>query len=216
MKWIRFFPQERDKAASWLINFKTVLGLRALELKLDPERVAEITTFVDSMIDAHTDMVTYKKKYESARDEFKQKYRQVYTAQGGLAGFIGEIKGKPDYNDGIGAELGIIGHSVPIDYLEYKPKLKAIIRGTDDIELRFSRYYSDEVAIYGKRGNEPEFSLLATVNKSPYFDTRPNLQPGVPEVRYYKIVLKVNYKEVSRESNIAELKVWNPDNPVLN
>ena len=93
------------------------------------------------------------------------------------------LKSRPGYTEAMGDELGIIGPEAPaIDIVNIKPVLKGStvaetaivdfpVAGTDGLQLR------------SRRGTETEFTFLANDTHPPYHDTRPKLDPALPEKR---------------------------------
>lgn len=209
MKFLRFLPRSRAKQAVWMEHFRSTLPQYSAELKLDPEHMAWVNDFTQRFITCHNNLVTYRKKFESARDELRQLQREIFSVQGGLGGLISVIKSKPSYTDGIGAGLGIVGHSIPVIYDEYSPWFILRIRGENCVEVCFRRHYADAVNIYSRRGTEESFSFLARTSVSPYMDTRPNINPEVPEIRDYRICLVRNYETIGRLSDIKRIIIYN-------
>ena len=63
-------------------------------------------------------------------------------------------------------------------------KLKSLLSSVVRIDWRKGKF--DGVLVYSKRGDEVEWTLLDRDNYSPYIDTRPPLEAGKPEIRYYR------------------------------
>ena len=54
------------------------------------------------------------------------------------------------------------------------------------VQLRFAKRGFTGALISCRRGEESGFTLLSKQLSSPLLDARPNLVPGVPELRYYQ------------------------------
>lgn len=206
MKWNHFVPRKQGQAVVWLENFNSKFVDYAVGLRMSPERVASIKSSVTGVIDNYREMYAAITYCASCRKAFQQNFKILISGQGGLNDFIAEIKSQPGYHAGIGADLGIVGHAIEVDYVNHQPDLKAV-RGRDEVAIHFKIHYAQAAAIYSRRGGEENFTLLGISHKSPFYDKRTNIQEGVPEMRNYRIVLMENDMQVSKLSNIVEVKM---------
>ena len=65
----------------------------------------------------------------------------------------------------------------------------------------FSKYNSDGVNIYTKRGDDADWVLLVRATISPFIDVRPLLERGKPELRHYCVTYVLKDKEIGLYSN---------------
>lgn len=100
--------------------------------------------------------------------------------------FVQTIKSAPDYTEGIGLLMGIVGQEDTIDHPFPELSLK-IEQGPacQCVRIRFKKWDNYAVALYSKRGTT-DWELLGIASESPYSDERPLLVAGQPEVRSYR------------------------------
>ena len=111
------------------------------------------------------------------------------------------IKARSSYNDGQGAQLGIVGARDSHDLSTSHPELSGIDQTDGVVILNFSKYNSDGVNIYSKRDNDADWVLLTRAIISPFVDARPLLQLGKPELRYYCATYILKDKEIGNYSD---------------
>ena len=100
---------------------------------------------------------------------------------------IARIKNSPGYNGYIGNELGIISTPDTTDHpwpefslgFEHGPEVHRV-------SISFTKYGHDGVWIEG-RINNGEWLSLGADNSKPHYDTRPLIDPNLPEVREYRL-----------------------------
>jgi hypothetical protein len=100
---------------------------------------------------------------------------------------IARIKNSPGYNDYIGNELGIIAIPDTTDHpwpefslsFEQGPEVHRV-------SISFTKYGHDGVWIES-RINNGEWLALGADNSKPHYDTRPLIDPALPEVREYRL-----------------------------
>lgn len=116
------------------------------------------------------------------------------------------LKANANYDETIGLDLKTIGATIVVDYSAYKPILKLGLSALG-LFVKFSKKGTDSIHLYCKRGSETEFTLLATISKASYVDTRANLIAGQPETRNYQAVFVVGDKVVGLMSNVASMSI---------
>ena len=100
---------------------------------------------------------------------------------------IAGIKSRLDFNDYIGTELGIIGSGVTTEHpwpefslnYEHGPEMRRV-------SIHFTKYGPDGGWIES-RINTGEWVALGADNSKPHYDTRPLIDPALPEVREYRL-----------------------------
>ena len=116
------------------------------------------------------------------------------------------LKANANYDEVIGKDLKTIGETIVVDFSTYRPLLKLALNGLY-INLKYQIKGTDAIHLYSKRGAETEFTLLATISKGSYIDTRANLIAGQPETRNYQAWYVVNDVVVGLISAVATMSV---------
>ncbi|MFI3221475.1 MAG: hypothetical protein QX191_00405 [Methylococcaceae bacterium] len=111
------------------------------------------------------------------------------------------IKARASYSEGQGAHFGIIGRKDSHDLSSSRPELSGIDHTDGVVTLTFSKYNSDGVNIYTKRGDDADWVLLVRATISPFIDVRPLLERGKPELRHYCVTYVLKDKEIGLYSN---------------
>lgn len=104
------------------------------------------------------------------------------------------IRPHPAMTEAIAEDLGIIGPEITL--LTKPENVAAVARPHSEVETTYSKGTFAGVAVYGKRGDETTWTLLAIDTNSPYIDTRPPLVAGQPETRTYRFRLYDGDEEV--------------------
>ena len=86
---------------------------------------------------------------------------------------VRQIKARSDYNEGQGAQLGIVGPERTQDLATSHPDLSGIDQTGGRVALSFTKYKSDGINIYCQRENDIDWVLLARATVSPFLDNRP-------------------------------------------
>lgn len=117
---------------------------------------------------------------------------------------VRRIKASPAYTVGMGEDLGIhADDSVPVIT---SPELKLKMEG-GNIVISFKKGAAQGIKLYSKRGSETTFTFLAVDTRSPYVDTRPNLEEGVPEKREFYAFYIVADEQVGTKSATVSITV---------
>lgn len=88
------------------------------------------------------------------------------------------------------------------------PRSARILTATvldDRVHLSFQIGLADGITLFSRRGSEPDFSPIAEDDPSPVVDARPKLDPGQPETRVYRAVLRYSSSENRQFSNEVRL-----------
>jgi hypothetical protein len=117
---------------------------------------------------------------------------------------VRRIKAHPAYSTGMGKDLGI--HIDTVSAAPAAPGLRLRFEGGKP-HVRFTKKGMHGIYLYGRRGAEEKFTLLATVTRSPYIDQRPNLEADVPEKREYHAFYMMNDRVAGVKSPVAQLVV---------
>jgi hypothetical protein len=104
-----------------------------------------------------------------------------------LRALVQRLKTHPAYTESIGTDLGVIGAAVTAPTTTPKPSATATAEPGSTVRIDWVKSGFDGVLVEGQRGEETVWATLGTDLQSPYIDTRASLQPGVPEVRRYRL-----------------------------
>jgi hypothetical protein len=102
------------------------------------------------------------------------------------------------------AVLKLRGADASFDPATYKPVLKVAIEA-GLIKISFKKAGVDGVAVYCRLRGTSSWRRIGTDTSSPYFDTAPLAQPGVPEVREYMGRGMVGDGEIGLDSDIVSI-----------
>ncbi len=116
----------------------------------------------------------------------------------------GQIKKNALFTEAYGISLGIIGADVITHFATAQPGLSLSLEG-GHVHIKYAFQHTDGLYLFSMRGTETEFTLLATITKNTYNDTRPNLVVGVPEKRQYRAFYMVADVMVGIESAVVSI-----------
>jgi hypothetical protein len=179
-------PHNDDQFADWTDTLKTAATEIGTRLGFTTEVLASITTQCGNFRTALNNHHTAHNEAEAVTREKENQRQLVETFFRALAQ---TTKHNPACTDADLERLGIKAPEPPPGEGESapaQPKLTAKAQPRFEVHVGFRKGDADDEAIYSRRGNEPDFSLLATDTHSPYVDNRPPLVAGQPEVRDYK------------------------------
>jgi hypothetical protein len=195
-----FIPQNEGQLILWLGNFQNKFTTtHAATLGYTP---AQITAISDSC----TALVTALNAVEAAKTALRNAVESKDTVKFDSLGFlrteIRKIKTNDAFTDAMGKDLGIIGSPEDMDAESMKPKLSGeAFPGY--VRLKFTKKGLDGVNIYTRLKGQSQWTFLARDTVSPYDDTRPLSQTGVPETREYMCIGVIDDTEVGQQSDIV-------------
>ena len=118
------------------------------------------------------------------------------------------IKAHPRYSDALGKELGIVGTgTAPGANPLAKPSVSTTTAGANTVDVAFVKNGYEAVLLESQRGTETAWTPLGNVRYSPHRDARPNLAPGVPDVRRYRAIYLVKDKITGQYSDTVTITV---------
>jgi hypothetical protein len=101
--------------------------------------------------------------------------------------------------------LKLKGTEHTVDLTALKPVLSDVRVG-NNIAIKFAKPTPvDAIKLYCKRVGDTDFVWIGTNTHSPAADSRPRLDPAVPEVRQYRAIYLVKDVEVGRTSSVLEV-----------
>ena len=190
-----FVPTSDNDLLVWVDHFISQIStdkeLAAVDLAALTAAKADLHTKIDHLNDASA----HAKQATADKNECRNHIVNLIRAE------ARRIKARASYNDGLGAQLGIVGTRESHDLSNSHPELSGIDQTDGVVILTFSKYNSDGVNIYSKRDNDTDWVLLNRASISPFIDTRPLLQAGKPELRHYCAIYIFKDKEIGHYSD---------------
>jgi hypothetical protein len=222
-----FIPQGYAEKIGWAQNFRDKFPQIAEAHNFNDEETAMVHAACESIIFA-INLAYQAKRFSQACTTFRNtqvKSKQtkvgliqkipVFTAArvpetlappdalGYLQKVIRRLKAQSNYERSTGVNLRIVSMPRTAPSLtDAMPKGKLISLPNSVVRIDWKKGKFHGVAIYSKRGDETDWTLLDKDNYSPYIDTRPPLEAGKPEIRYYKFVYLYEDKRVGTFSPI--------------
>lgn len=202
----RYMPRADGDLLVWLDNFSKQLatygnpvGLDAAAIKALQDKCTAITTAVGETERAYAGWRAAVAHAAAVKD-------------GGLKAVVAAVEHldtHPGCTNAIRAALGITApqaaeQSVALGAYKVPFKLEGL---PGRVVIKWRKGVLDGVNVYGQRGGETDWMLLARDNRSPYDDLRPPMQPGMSEVRRYRLVGVVDDREVTPPSDIASISI---------
>ena len=204
-----YFPKSEANRVIWLSNFNTKLQIHGTALTIDPTEQALTITDINYYI--WLLQTWYPSIQQSAFEAtaFKNIIGNgpsapictlpVHSAIVAptaipipgvltrLFNLIARIKIGTGYTESIGLDLGIVGGLDATEHLT--PEYTVVTeRGAliEQASISFTKYGHDGVSIDGRR-NQGDWEFLAISMLKPWLDTRPLLDPLLPEIREYRL-----------------------------
>jgi hypothetical protein len=118
-----------------------------------------------------------------------------------IAKIVQQIKGKSNYTDAIGKDLGIIGAEQIVDQPNMKPVLALVLKG-GHVEVQWAKGHSDGIRIEADKGSGWQFLAVDTIPN--YTDTAPIAAPGTWK---YRAMYFISDEPVGQWSDVAGITV---------
>lgn len=199
-----YIPDSAGDLDAFEENLVNKLAVHAPVLGLDMDEVAQVTQIINDHRAAFTNMVSKKAESKSATENNNNSRDRALSEIRRLAQ---QIKSAKTYTTGIGDDLGIIGSDKTNNISsQLKPTLKATVDGHEVI-IKFRKNGTDGIKIYGRRGNETEFTFLAVDTSSPYNDTREKIEKGKPEQREYYAYYFEADSDIGQASDVLKVVI---------
>ena len=177
-----FIPKRDGDFDSFEENFLDKYPVIATALGINAAEQTDTINIITDHRTAYTTMVSKKAEKIAAVQYNTDKKKTAITE---IRRAAKNLKSRPDYTEAQGDELGIYGPESPdIDTVNIKPILEGSTVGETAV-VNFELNGTDGLQLRSRRGSETEFTFLATDTHPPYDDTRPNLDPALPEKREY-------------------------------
>ena len=186
-----YIPAKRDARYLWLANISSHVVAEAAKFSAPAADATAVKTAADHLI-AKMDAVNAASAAQAAD-------------LAAIRGFIRNWKTLTAFPaSGSEAVLGLKANQPQTPVVDYKPVLKASIEA-GKVRIDFVRGLVDALAVYCRLRGTVAFRKIAMDTGSPYFDTAPLVQPGVPEVRKYMARGMVGDEEVGVDSDIVSI-----------
>ena len=190
-----FVPTADNDLLVWVDHFITQITtdkeIAAVDLAALSAAKADFHTKIDHLNDA----AAQAKQATADKNDSRNHIVNLIRAE------ARRIKARATYNDGLGAQLGIVGVRDNNDLSISHPELSGIDQTDGVVILSFSKYNSNGINIYSKRDNDADWVLLTRATLSPFVDARPLLQAGKPELRHYCAIYILKDKEIGNYSD---------------
>ena len=190
-----YVPTGDNDFLVWFDHFVTKISTDTAIAPADLVALTAANADIHAKVAHVNDMAAQAKQATADKEDSRKNAESLVRAE------VRRIKARSTYNDGLGAQLGIVGARDSHDLGASYPELNGVDLSDGVVSLNFSKYNSDGVNIYSKRDNDANWVLLSRASVSPFMDMRPLLQIGKPELRYYCAVYVLKDKEIGHYSN---------------
>jgi len=208
MKTTSYFPSKDTVLNGWFQSLDTNIDTYAADLGLSPETVALLKNAATSGMTALDESIAAKL---NAASKVAAKNTIIAASESIIRKEVTIIKKLAGYTDAIGAALGIVPLGSPFDPNGYQAEILGAANTAPggEVTLRFSRAYGniDGVNVYYRLQGQADFQFIIFHKRSPFVDETPLGQPGVPEVREYRIRATLDDSEIGLFSDPFVLTV---------
>ena len=205
-----YLPSTEAARLLWVIHYRDLISVHGPTVRISAEEIANTQRDLDYYIWLHRD------RYPASQADAKADtaYRVFMDTGSGtvpippplptpipeppalvplpgiltrLFAHVAYIKSRIEFNEYIGNDLGIIAVGDTTDHPWPEFSL-AFEQGAEvwRVRINFTKYGHDGVWIES-RINGGEWVALGVDNTKPHYDTRPLLDPALPEVREYRL-----------------------------
>lgn len=195
-----YIPKKDSEKVIWNNNLRTRLEAEGAELGLSAEEIAD----AQKECDANSNAILANDKAQTAAKTAKAtKDTQLRKGEKILREGIRRVKADKNYTQAIGKSWGIIGEDPTVDFATYHPKIKATVM-PGLVRIDFIKDKLSGVNIYSRLSGEQTWVKLAYDSYTPYNDSRPLANAGVPEHREYMAIGVIRDEQVTQQSSIIE------------
>ncbi len=190
-----FVPSSDNDLLVWVDHFITQISTDHEIAAVDLAALTAAKEDFHTKIDHLNDAAAKAKQATADKNDSRNHIVNLIRAE------ARRIKARASYNDGLGAQLGIVGAKESHDLSTSHPELSGIDQTDGVVILNFRKYNSDGVNIYSKRDKDTDWVLLTRASISPFMDMRPLVEAGKPELRHYCATYVLKDKEIGNYSD---------------
>ena len=197
-----FIPNKRAQRYLWWKNLSDNITVEGPKFGLTGPEVTAAKAVADDMI-AKMDATDAA---QSALSGARESEKTATTAdEAAIRAKVRNWKTLPGYAaSGSEGVLKLKGTEAVFDPGSFKPALRISIEG-GQIIVEFTKGGADAVVIYSRLRGTQGWTKLGVDTSSPYNDTRPLAQAGVPETREYMGRGYLDDEEIGLDSDIASI-----------
>lgn len=196
-------PQSYENLYNWLLNFDTKLqthgtklGMTAADVTAFRAKLAPWLTKLKAVLDAQhaLDLASGQAQKEAA-DQMSDLRRRIQN-----------LKTSDGYDDGIGADLGIVATTSNFDAASYQPELTSVEAFPGHVRVKGKKLGADSINVSMRRKGDADFKVIAArKSRFPFDDDSPLATAGTPEVREYQLRGVLNDEEIGQPSPIMSV-----------
>ena len=194
-----YFPTTRASLIAWIKNAIVKLPAEAAKINEPAADTAAIVDDLQSLLNAYD---AAELANANARAAVASMLATEKLISRKTKSFIQRLKGNPLCTEETQKILQIAGAPAQKDMTNFTPAITAVQTGSR-IRINFKRKQMHALNIYGRLAGEINFTLLATITSSPFFDVRLLAKEGVTEMREYYAMAVQNNEEVGKPSAIV-------------
>ena len=196
-----YIPQDEGAEAQWAQHLKdeTAQPANAAGMGWNAATVTAVEQAAQTIVDAIGAKEAAHQTYLAAVAAADGK---IATAEGVIRSAVATGKEAATYTESLGLLLGVVGPESNFDPETYVAELRsAEATGPAQVRLKFgkARGHVDAVKAQMRRGGGA-WATVGMAMRSPWVDTTPLVQPGVPENREYRIRAVVADAEIGQPS----------------
>jgi hypothetical protein len=199
--YVEYIPK---KAAERAISFNTMYQKAdtiGVQLGLTPAGITDFKDLLQFCIDAINNVGIKKAELDEAV-RIKEQLDENQIKE--IRKIVARMKKSAQFNEAVGAQLGIMGSSISIDTTEVKPVLKLKI-AAGQVRISFTKQYMPSICIFSRQRGTQTWNKIAQVNYSPFVDSRSLAEAGKPEAREYMALYHDGRTEVGQESDVTSI-----------
>ncbi len=196
-----YLPSSDDALSVWAQNFKAKIGANATAMgwpgDMQDALESQSTSISSAVLAKETALTAYRQAVEAADTT-------LMTAKAYIRQQVGAGKKSATYTEAAGEALGVIGGGGDFDPATYQAKVKSVrLIGAARVSVGFVRGFEQVkgMRLFSRLQGQSAWRTVETATSSPIVDATPLAQPGVPEVREYRVRGVVRNEEIGAPSD---------------
>ena len=181
----------------WITAFLAALPTYGTGVGLTAEDQETLNSAGHAAIAGIDNTVTQRNQYESSLANRSALVRRFI---GVLRPMVRRAKANANYTPSVGEHLGIVSDDPPIDPNAIKPSLTLTVH-VGFVRVRVKRNGAESVSVYCRKSGQAEWTFLARATRAVYDDRVPLGNPGVPEIREYRVQGYIGDTQVGQPSD---------------